>query len=382
MPSSPVAASDGAAPLLLVDEATAASDRILPPAWLQGLRVATYPSGRLLAAEPAARAEAAAVLVRSMTRLGPDELAALPSLGAVATLSSGEDHLDAAALAARGLHAASGRGGNARAVADWVQWALGCAFPDGLPADARVAVVGVGAVGGAVAADLEARGAQVLRVDPPRAVREGGAGFVTLDAAIAARPHALTLHVPRVRSGPHATVGLLDAARLGRLEGAALLDAARGELIDESAAAALRRSGRLRFLALDVFAGEPRPDPDVVDAADLVTAHIAGHTVEGKLRVALFAVLGLWQQLERLRPDLRRPDCLRDPDRALRDAVDAALNRAGSPPPTSLRASPALAAADRDLRACTALGRDFLAVRAAHLRVESSAGVDRPRPHI
>jgi len=79
------------------------------------------------------------------------------------------------------------------------------------------------------------------------------------------------------------TRGMIDAARLAKLKpGAVLINTARGEIIDESALLAHARAGKLRALALDVFATEPLPADhpfrDLPNAT--LTGHAIGHTVD------------------------------------------------------------------------------------------------------
>ncbi len=282
-------------PVVLVDSAVLdGSARAFPLEWLSGCDVRPYAPRALLQCDRSHAEVAQAVLVRSMSRVGEAELAALPALSAVATLSSGTDHLDESALRAAGVRLYTGHGGNARAVADWVQWALDRLGP---PGPLTVLVVGVGAVGGLVADRLLAAGHRVLPCDPPLADAPQTAfarPWVTLAQGVAHNPDVVTMHVPLTKGGAHPTYGLLDTQHLDgwARPGCLLLNAARGGILDEASAAELVRTGRLR-LALDTFAGEPRPNAGTLAACALATPHIAGHSIEGKLDVARRAVAAL-----------------------------------------------------------------------------------------
>jgi erythronate-4-phosphate dehydrogenase len=153
-----------------------------------------------------------------------------------------------------------------------------------------------------------------LLCDPPRARREGAtktvAGaptpateFVALDE-ILERCDLVTLHVPLTRDGEDATYHLVDARRLRR--DAVLVNACRGEVVPGESALAVAN-----LLLLDVFEGEPRPDPRLVARARLATPHIAGHSLDGKangtkmIYDAACAFLGLpaiWQPRTALPP--------------------------------------------------------------------------------
>jgi erythronate-4-phosphate dehydrogenase len=347
------------APKLLCDTAVLdGSACALPLRWLDGFHLVPFAPRDL--GSVAGIADTDALLTRTVTKVGAPEIALLRRVRVVATLSSGTDHLDEEALRQREVVLCTGRGGNARAVADWVEWALHRAWGEKgvrtisfrIFAGKRVVVVGVGAVGSEVALRLTDLGADVWPVDPPRAHREPGFRSLDLDRALADGPDAVTLHVPLTTAGPHATANLFDARRLEVCR-SVLLNAARGGVIDEQAAADSRRAGRLTFLGLDTWIGEPRPDHAIVAAADAATSHIAGHTVEGKLAVAWRAVAGL-----RAHFDMAPPSSL---EGALAESLQAAPLPYADP-------FAALDAADRELRAAATAGMSFEPIRHAHRR--------------
>ncbi len=282
-------------PRLLVDTAVLSGHaNSLPLTWLDGFELLPFAPRELTPHTPHA-GDADALLVRTTTRVAAPLLAGLPRLRAVATLSSGTDHLDLRAIRERGVSLHTGHGGNAIAVADWVHWALSRLTLQ----NRRVLIVGVGAVGTAVARLLTACGFELTFCDPPRAEREPDFAGVTLDEALRQGPWgAVTLHVPKALEGAHATQDLLNRPRLQQLRGAVVLNAARGGVLEEVAALTLRAEGFLGGLAVDTFCNEPRPRADLLHAADLATPHLAGHSIEGKLRVAHRAMAGLRTALD------------------------------------------------------------------------------------
>lgn len=227
-----------------------------------------------------------ALVVRSITRVDAALLERAARLRFVGTCTIGTDHIDRAALNERGIAFASAPGCNAEAVVDYVLSALlTLAERQGWRlAERRVGIVGVGNVGGRLLARLTAMGIDCLACDPPRAEREGAAGFVDLDALLDACD-LICLHTPLVRDGPHATRHLLDARRIAELApGTVLLNAGRGDCVD-GAALRCRLSGQGDVTALlDVWEEEPAIDAVLRDLAAIATPHIAGHSLDGKLR--------------------------------------------------------------------------------------------------
>jgi hypothetical protein len=63
--------------------------------------------------------------------------------------------------------------------------------------------------------------------------------------------------------------------------GAVLINTARGAVVDEDSLKGALDSGRLGGAVLDVFRNEPTPSTALMDAATIVTPHVAGRTVDG-----------------------------------------------------------------------------------------------------
>lgn len=200
--------------------------------------------------------------------------AAAPDLVFVQQPSVGVDTIDLRAAAAAGVAVANTAGANAVSVAEWClaaalhllrrlgradaavrsgewpQLALGIEELAGLP----VGVVGMGAIGGAVAARMSALGADVSYWS--RTPRPGG----TVPARYRPLPELLagSRVLVVVVALAESTRGLLDASALGRLPpGSFVVNAARGGILDEQALAGALLSGALAGAALDVFAAEP-----------------------------------------------------------------------------------------------------------------------------
>jgi len=238
--------------------------------------------GRAIAAADIAAADG--LIVRSVTRVDAGLLAG-SAVRFVGSATIGTDHVDTAWLTANGIDFAHAPGCNAAAVADWVVAALAALAADGRHAFGRgsAGIIGAGAVGSRVAERLAALGHAVRLCDPPRAEVEGAAGFVDLEAALAS--DVVSLHVPLTAHGVHPTRGLIDARALERIPRAAvLLNAARGGIVAEDALATRLDDGPDLSAVIDTWSGEPAIDVDLLQRVALATPHIAGYSLEGRLR--------------------------------------------------------------------------------------------------
>ncbi len=230
-------------------------------------------------------AAADALIVRSVTRVDRNLLEGT-RVRFVATATIGTDHVDLPWLAERGIGFASAPGSNANSVGDYVAAAmirlerLGRWSPQGR----TLGIIGYGNVGRRVAAKAEALGMKVVKCDPPLKAAAADPGeFLDLDPLLA-MSDAVSLHVPLVAAGPHPTLRLADRRFFSRLTRPVLfLNTCRGDAVVEADLLAARADGKISALVLDVFAGEPRIDRALCEAADIVTPHIAGYSVEGKV---------------------------------------------------------------------------------------------------
>lgn len=211
--------------------------------------------------------------------VGARELEALPRLRAVATNSTGYDHLDVEALAAAGVWCSNVAGYCTDEMADHTI-ALVAALLRGVVeldrdlraggwypypveprrlADAALGVVGFGRIGRAVAERARALGMRVLAADPAvpaETIRGAGAEPLELDELLP-ESDVVTLHAPLTKDTRH----LLDASRLALMcPGAFLVNCSRAGLVDHEALGAALESGHLGGAALDVFPAEP-PGP-------------------------------------------------------------------------------------------------------------------------
>ncbi len=265
--------------------------KIVADRYIPGLSAAFADAAELTLLEPAAidRAslhDADALLVRSVTRVNAELLTGTP-VRFVGTATSGSDHVDRDYLDAHDVGFADAAGCNARPVAEYVLSALcvlseqrGCRLTD-----LSVAIIGCGHVGSQLHALLQALGVTCLCNDPPLAEQAGtAAGYC--DLAMALTADVISLHVPLTDHGPHATRHLLTSDRLASLrDDAIVINTARGEVIDERALKAQLHERPL-LAVIDVWQHEPAIDIGLAAAVAIATPHIAGYSLDAKLRAS------------------------------------------------------------------------------------------------
>lgn len=305
------------------------------------------------------------MLVRSVTDVSR-ELVAGSALRWLGTATIGTDHIDKQALRDCGITLASAPGCNARAVGEYVVTALAMlAHEQGWsPKDKTLGIVGLGNTGKAVAALAAVLGFRLLGCDP--AVQLPGIPSLTMPELLA-EADILTLHVPLLKDGPHATWHMLGRDELALLApGRILLNCSRGAVVDNQALQEwlAAHPGRLTAL-LDVWEGEPRLGEPLLALVHTGTPHVAGYSQEGKWRGTAM----LYQQLCHF---LGIPSVL----------TLEAVQPPGLPAPLQADASLSVPAvlAQVLLQACP-LRRDDAALRASMTEASPVAAFDALRKH-
>lgn len=240
---------------------------------------------------PEAVADADAMIIRTRTRCNAALLAG-SKVKFIATATIGTDHIDLGWCAVNGIKVASAPGCNAPAVAQYVLASLLAIYPEGL-AGRKIGVVGVGHVGSIVADWAAQLGMEVLACDPPRAMREPGFVSVPIDEII---PQAdiITFHVPHTLTGEYATHHLAGSALFdGMRPGAVIINSARGPIVNTDELIEAMESGRIRHAVIDCWEGEPAVSQKLLRLATVATPHIAGYSLNGKIRATSMAVNAL-----------------------------------------------------------------------------------------
>ncbi len=220
----------------------------------------------------------------------------LPKLGLIACLTAGYDGVDLAWAAARGLMVSHSPGVNGDDVADHAMGLVLAAWRRIAEGDRmvragswranekmvtpslsgrRLGIVGLGAIGEAVARRAEAFGLSVGWWGPRE---KPDAPWMRAPTAVAlAEASDIVVVAARATDDNR---GLISAEVLNALGPEGLLvNVSRGQVVDEDALIAALRSGALGMAALDVFAEEPTPASRWRDVPNVVlTPHTAGAT--------------------------------------------------------------------------------------------------------
>ena len=226
------------------------------------------------------------LIIRTVTRVDKKLLAETP-IEFVGTATIGTDHLDLEYLRESGITYSNAAGCNAEAASEYVISGLFALSQrkDFDPLHFKAGIVGYGNVGSRLCRKLDALDIDCLVCDPPL-LETGNTSrdFVSLDT-ILSECNFISLHVPLAHSGRHPTYHLLDGERLHRLkEGCLLVNAARGEVVDNRALLDLLRERDDLTVFLDTWENEPLVSRELLRRVDLATPHIAGYSVEGRLR--------------------------------------------------------------------------------------------------
>jgi erythronate-4-phosphate dehydrogenase len=221
------------------------------------------------------------LLVRTVTDVN-ESLLSGSDVKFVGTVTAGADHLDTTWLNENDISWHTAAGFNAPPVADYVACTVAALERiTVLGGDRkRAAVIGVGNTGSLAVDRLRALNFEVICCDPLRA--ESEPDFISVPLAEIEEVDLISLHVPLTRDGAHPTWHFIDKAFLKRQKpGCVLLNASRGTVINEQD---LLSDGKHLYWSFDVWAHEPVINKEVLQRAIIATPHIAGYSVQSKIR--------------------------------------------------------------------------------------------------
>ncbi len=252
--------------------------------------------------------DAAALVVRSETRITRAVLEAATGLKVVGRAGVGVDNVDVEAATARGVVVMNTPAGNTISTAE-LTFSMLLALARKIPQahasmkagewnrkafsgtevyNKTLGILGMGRIGSEVARRARAFGMRVLAYDPYLSQARAQAlevELVDLDALYAAADF-ITVHLPLTEE----TRGMINAETIGRMKpGVRILNCARGGIVVEKDLHEALEAGRVAGAALDVYEVEPPPAdlplrglPQVI-----MTPHLGASTEEAQENVGI-----------------------------------------------------------------------------------------------
>jgi D-3-phosphoglycerate dehydrogenase len=253
-------------------------------------------------------ADAAAIVVRSETKITDAVMAAAPHLRVVGRAGVGVDNIDVEAATSRGIVVMNTPGGNTISTAE-LTFSMLMALARKIPqahasmkagewnrkafsgtelCGKTLGVLGLGRIGTEVARRAIAFGMTVMAYDPYITLSRAGALQVQLAELdeIYARADFITVHMPMTAE----TRGMLNTAAFAKMkEGVRILNCARGGIVDEADLQTAIQSGKVAGAALDVYDQEPLPADAPLRALPqvIMTPHLGASTEEAQENVGI-----------------------------------------------------------------------------------------------
>jgi glyoxylate/hydroxypyruvate/2-ketogluconate reductase len=265
------------------------------------------------------------VMSTGSERIDAALLDACPTLKAVCNVGVGYNNIDVAACSARGLivtntpdvltettadfgfalmMATARRISEAERCVRRGEWTKTGIYDHFVGTDvhgATLGILGMGRIGQAIARrGALGFGMRVIYHNrsrlAPELEAESRAQYVDKETLLREADH-LVLVLPYSPQSHH-TIGASELARMK--PGATLTNIARGGIVDDAALAAALRSGTIAAAGLDVFEGEPRVHPDLLEVPNIViTPHIGSASVRTRRAMAQLAADNLIAALGR-----------------------------------------------------------------------------------
>lgn len=233
--------------------------------------------------------DADALVTRTRTRCD-SALLARSQCRLIASATIGLDHVDLKWCRDNGITVVNAPGCNAPAVAQYVLSSLQHLYGENLTG-MRLGIVGVGHVGTIVERWARGLGIEVLPCDPPRADSERCSKEFFPLSHLAQTADAVTFHTPLTREGQYSTFHLAGGDFFGSLRRRpAIVNSARGAVVDTPALIDAIRYSLTGPAIIDCWEGEPRISADLLDLAAVATPHIAGYSLQGKIRATWMAL--------------------------------------------------------------------------------------------
>lgn len=269
-------------------------------------------AGRDITAALLADVQPEVLLIRSVTSVNEALLADNKSVRFVGSATIGTDHVDQNYLMSREITFANAAGCSKHSVAQYVLTAILTLRPQYWQQSITLGIIGLGNIGSTLAQYASDLGWQVLGYDP--LLLPSDINNASLEQVLS-QSDVVSLHVPLTDKKDadvkdagyisndsgcthYPTRHLIDASTLAMMPShTILINSARGPVIHASDLEAdIERTERQ--VVLDVFEHEPQISERLLSKLAIATPHIAGYTLEGKLRGTQIVYDALCEKLE------------------------------------------------------------------------------------
>ncbi len=227
--------------------------------------------------------DADVLIVRTRTQCN-ESLLKNSSVRLITSATIGYDHIDTHWCEQNNIRWTNAPGCNANSVVQYVASALAYISKHHSVelSQKTLGIIGAGNIGSRLANLAATLGIKTLINDPPRAAREGDAGFTELDHLLD-QADIITLHIPLEKTVQNNTFQLVNEDFLQKIpKGSWFINSSRGEIASTKALISALKDSHLAGAVLDVWENEPHINRELMDASKLSTPHIAGYSADGK----------------------------------------------------------------------------------------------------
>lgn len=229
-----------------------------------------------------------ALIVRSVTKVDED-LLFNSNISFVGTTTSGIDHIDYEWLIKSNIKFSSAIGCNAISVVEYVLSAifyLSKKYNFKLK-DKTVGIIGLGNIGNLLKKILSSLEISFFLCDPILQKFNNHDTWYSIEE-IFLKADIITLHVPLIKGGQYNTYHLVENDLLDLLSyGSIIINTSRGSVINNNHLLNFLKKRKDIKVVLDVWEFEPNIMVELIDLVEIGTAHIAGASIEGKIRSVL-----------------------------------------------------------------------------------------------
>ncbi len=245
--------------------------------------------------------DASALIIRTRTKCTAEFLKESP-IRFIASATIGKDHVDEEYCINNGIKFTNAAGCNSMGVVQYVFTAL-FSLEDKIgynPKGKTLGIIGAGNIGERLAQLAPAFGLKVLRCDPPlEAELKNNKKAFENDALrnnlkkedyyslpyVLENSDIITLHVPlNISTEKMASKSFFMKMK----QGAVFINSSRGEVVDEEFL--VRFENKFSAIIIDVWRGEPDINLSLLNNSTIVTPHIAGYSLEGKINASVMSV--------------------------------------------------------------------------------------------